>query len=529
MTVNSIGFLLFFMILIFLYYLPVLRKYQWFVLLCASYLFLVSFGIKPIIYIIATTVSTYFAARWVSSILDEQNSFLKKEKGNLSKAEVKEYKEKNKKKRNKVVIFEVLFNIGILIVLKYTNFFILNINSILSKSNQSMQFDLVSFIIPLGISYYTLQSIGYVIDVSKGKVEFEKNFLKTALFVSYFPQITQGPIGRFGDLAPQLFSSHAFSYQNLSYGCQRVLWGFFKKTVIADRLKPMVDNIFNNYDQYSGMTILLGCIYFSFQLYADFSGYMDIVGGYSEILGIKIAENFRRPFFSQSLAEYWRRWHITLGGWFRDYVFYPLSLSKTAANLGRTGRKHLPIKIAKLIPSVYALFIVWFCTGFWHDASWRYILWGVFNGIIIISSTLLESEYNTFKKILHISEENKAWQIFRMFRTFLIVCFLKVFPCANSTHDSLQMLKRIFTQFQFQLTRNAWIPELKISYAIYIAFGLIIFFIVSLIQERISVREWLEKKPFAIRWFLYFMLIFSVLSFGVLVSDMAGGFEYAQF
>ena len=526
MTVNSLSFLIFFSIMVLIYYLPAVRKYQWVVLLIASYLFYMSAGIKSVIYILAATVTTYFTARSAGKLCEEKRGFLQQE--NNQACDVKAYKEQNKKRRNRVVLCEVIINIGILVMVKYMNFFIDNLNLVADKISP-LHLNNVSLIVPLGISYYTLQSIGYVIDVSKGKAAWEKNFFKTALFITYFPQITQGPIGRFKHLSKQLFASREFSYHNLSYGCQRLLWGFFKKTVIADRIKPLTDTIFLNYHEYSGFTILLGLMYFSIQVYADFSGYMDIIGGCSDILGIRVAENFKRPFFSKSLAEYWRRWHITLGEWFRDYLFYPLSLSKKATSFGRKGRKILPVRIAKLLPSVYALSIVWFATGFWHDASWRYILWGVCNGMIIISSTCFEDDYKRLKKVFHIKDESKAWQVFCMCRTFLLVSLLKVFSAAVSTVDSLQMIKKIITGLSPRLTYALCFPEMKKSHLVYILFGLCIFFVISYLQEKHEVRDLLSKKPFIVRWLLYSILLFSILSFGVLTTDMPGGFEYAQY
>lgn len=526
MTVNSLSFLMFFVLVAIVYYLPLMRKIQWIILLIASYIFYLSFGVRSIIWLLLTTLVTYGTARWLDALRRKLDSI--EEQGIVKHEEVKAYKEQNKKKRNRVVLLHVIINVGILILLKYSDFLISNLNLALGQFHLS-QLPTLSLIVPLGISYYTLQSIGYVVDVSKGKVTCEKNLWKTALFLSFFPQMTQGPIGRFGQLAGQLFSPHAFSYHNLSYGCQRLLWGLFKKTVIADRMNPLVDRILLNYQDYSGMTLFLGCIYMSIQAYADFSGYMDIIAGFSEILGIHVEENFKRPFFSKSLAEYWRRWHITLSSWFRDYVFYPLSLSKTAVKLGRKGRKILPVRIAKLIPSVYALCIVWFATGLWHDASWKYILWGVCNGVVLIASTCLVPQYQAIKKRLHINDRGKGWQMFSIGRTFLLVSFLKVFPGAASTDSALKIIGKIFTEFHPSLSYAAWFPGMTGSELVYILFGLLLFFAVSCIQEQRMVRDWLAPKPVVLRWAIYLVLLCSILSFGVLVTDVAGGFEYAQY
>lgn len=528
MTINSMSFLVFFLGIAIVYYLPFLKKYQWAVLLAASYLFYFFTGTDNFIYILVTTVTTHFFARMVGRKNRQQEEWLKERKGRRTREETAWYKARIKSEKNRIVFFDIAVNIGLLIFVKYSNFFIFNINRILTAES-SIELKALNILIPLGISYYTLQSIGYVLDVSKGKTQAEGNMLKTALFVSYFPQITQGPIGRFEKLAPQLFGIHRFSWQNLSFGCQRILWGFFKKAVIADRMNPFVDEIFLNYEQHSGFTLFLGCIYFSIQAYADFSAYMDIAAGYSQILGIGLEENFKRPFFSQSLAEYWRRWHITLSSWFRDYLFYPLSLSAPAVKLSRIGRKYLPTRIAKLVPSIYAMFIVWFATGFWHDASWRYILWGVANGVIMISSMCLSEQFKIWKEKLHIREENKFWQLFRRLRTFLLISLLKVFPAASSTENSLKILKRIVTDFRIELSYQVWFPGLIKNYLAYILFGLLLFLMVGIKQEKEPFREYMEEKPFAFRWCLYLIILCAILSFGMFGTELSGGFEYAQY
>lgn len=528
MTINTISFFVFFLVTAAVYYLPFLKKYQWAVLLAASYLFYFFTGTDNFLYILVTTLSTYFFALALDEKNKQQEKWLKEHKGKCQKEEVAAYKDKIKLEKNRMIFFDTALNIGILIFVKYSNFFIFNINRIVSREN-SMELKALNILVPLGISYYTLQSIGYVMDVSKGKTKAETNLFKTALFISYFPQITQGPIGRFEKLAPQLFSAHSFTWQNLSFGCQRILWGFFKKTVIADRMNLFVDEIFLNYEQYSGFTLFLGCIYFSVQAYVDFSAYMDIAAGYSRILGIDLEENFKRPFFSQSLAEYWRRWHITLSSWFRDYLFYPLSLSTPAVKLSRLGRKYLPASIAKLVPSVYAMFIVWFATGFWHGASWRYILWGVANGIIMISSMCLSGKFRIWKEKLHIREENKLWQIFRTVRTFLLISLLKIFPAASSTGNSLNILKRIIMDFRIDFSYQTWFPGLIKNYLVYIVFGLILFFAVSIRQEKEPVRNYLAQKSFAYRWCFYLVALCAILCFGVLGTELSGGFEYAQY
>lgn len=526
MTVNSLSFLIFFAAVAVLYYL--LRpKYQWFLLLLASLAFYALAGTRNFFWLISTCVTTYGATR----IMEHMDETLTKALASTLKAapleEKKAEKAKTKKKKQVVLILLLVINLGILATLKYGDFFISNLNSILGLFGIPKR-NLLGFAAPLGISYYTLQSMGYALDVYKGKCKPEHNFLKTSLFICFFPQMTQGPIGRFTDLAPQLFSGHKFSYQNLSFGLQRVLWGFFKKFVIGDQMKPMVDYIFASKTA-SGMTLFLGCIYMTLQMYADFSGYVDIVAGFSEVLGIRLMENFKRPFFSQSLAEYWRRWHISLSSWFRDYMFYPLSISKPAVKFGKWGKKHFGIRIGKIFPAIYALFIVWFSTGLWHDSSWRYILWGVSNGVIIIGAMWLEPVFTKMKQFFHIKEDRSWWRRFSILRTFLLVSLLKVFPGASHTKASLSILKRIFTDFSPSLSFEAWFPEMTVQGVWFSLYGLILLWIVSFIQEKHPVRPWFAEKPLVIRWICYLLLLGSVLTMGAFTISMVGGFAYAQY
>lgn len=529
MTVNSMSFFIFFLGMALVYYLPFLKKYQWMILLAASCLFYYFAGAETFLYLILATAATHCAALALDRLNLRQEAWNAEQKEHCTKEEAERFKAGIKAGKRRILVLDAMVTVGILAFVKYGDFIVENVNRI-PGVEAGLGLTPLNLIVPLGISYYTLQSIGYVMDVSKGKVRAEKNILKTSLFLVYFPQITQGPIGRFPQLAPQLFGSHAFCWRDFSFGFQRVLWGFFKKTVISERMSPFVDEIFLDYGQYGGFTLLLGCIYFSVQAYMDFSAYMDIVAGFSQVLGIHLEENFRRPFFSQSLAEYWRRWHISLSSWFRDYVFYPLSLSSRAVKLSRLGRKFLPAKIAKLVPSVYAMLFVWFATGLWHDASWRYICWGVANGVIMISSLCLSDVFQGWKDRLHITEKNPAWNMVRIVRTFLLISLLKVFPAAMDLGGTVGILKKIFTDFHLSFSYQAWFPGLEVSHLAYILFGLLLCLLISIWQERKgSVREGLETKPFVLRWCLYAVVLCAILSIGALGSDLSGGFEYAQY
>lgn len=525
MTVNSLPFLVFFTLTAVIYYL--FPRLQWVVLLLASLVFYSLAGARTFLWLILTILTTYGAVRWMEAMDDQlkkrQAGELKEASHEIKKAE----KARTKKKKRHVAALFIIVNIGILALLKYGNFLIDNANYVLGLFGIS-PVNRLGLAAPLGISYYTLQSIGYVLDVYKGKCKPEHNILKTALFVCFFPQMTQGPIGRFPDLAPQLFAVHKFSYENLSFGLQRVLWGFFKKCVIADRMKPSVDAIFRSADC-SGMTLFLGCVYMAIQIYADFSGYMDIVAGFSEVLGIHLMENFKRPFLSRSLGEYWRRWHLSLSFWFRDYLFYPLSISKPAVRFGKWGKKCFGIRIGKIFPAMFALFIVWFSTGLWHDSSWKYILWGVANGVILMSSLFLEPYFQKWKAFFHIREESGAWRLFCLVRTFFLVAALKVFPGSPTTQGVFDTIRRIFTDFRPSLSFEAWFPKLVPQDLIFLAIGLTAMLAVDLVQEKQPVRALIARQHTALRWLLYLGALAGILIMGTFSISMTGGFTYAQF
>lgn len=526
MSVNQIAFLgLFFLSVIIYYLIP--KKCQWMALLGISLFFYYLMGVDNFLYILISAATLTYGTQKIY----QRDVILAKE---LSEAgnSLSGHERKKKKVRNKTIKFRWLLgiiavNLGILLILKYGDFFIENINSVLHLFGMNGM-NRLGLAAPLGMSYYTLQVIGYAIEVYKGKTIPEKNPFKILLFVTYYPQMTQGPIGR-ANLAPRLWEGHSFSYHNLCRGSQRILWGLFKKAVVSDNMKPLVTGIFSNYETVSGFTLLMGCIYMVLQMYADFSGYTDIVLGMSEIYGIEMMENFKRPLFSDSLGEYWRRWHISLSSWFRDYVFYPASVSKTAVKFGKWGQKYFSPRIKKIFPVLYAMSLVWFCTGFWHDASWRYIAWGVANGVVLIGGVVLEPYFKKAKEMLHINEKAWWWKCYTVFRTFMIVAVLKVFPGADNTRQSFAMLKKIILGFHPALTCDSLFPGMEWYTLVYIGTGLMLMLIVSTIQTKTPFRDWLEKRPMIVRWGVYLLPGLLLMYMGAFDSVVTGGFEYAQF
>lgn len=411
-------------------------------------------------------------------------------------------------------------------MLKYTNFAIENVNAIF-HTGISFQ----KLILPLGISFYTFQSMGYIIDVYWGKYEAEKNFFRFALFVSFFPQILQGPIGRFDRLAKQLYAEHSFNLQRAEYALQLILWGFFKKLVLADRAAVVVNQVFLNYTQYAGLTNIVAVLMYSIQLYMDFSGGMDVVAGVAGLFGIELEQNFKRPYFAVSITDFWHRWHITLGTWMKDYVFYPISLSKWMGKFGKWAKKVFGKKTGRVIPICVANVIVFLVVGIWHGAAWKFIAYGFYNGLIIAVSSLLTPVYKKCFEKLHLNPKSSGWRVVQIVRTFVLVNISWYFDMAVSLSAAWMMMKTTVTGFTMSTLTDGSLMTLgldQLDYTI-LAAGCVVVFLISLLQERgVRIRESLGEKPLVLRWAVYGMLVFAIPMFGY-VMITTGGFIYAQF
>lgn len=525
MLFTSYSFILFLLVLFILYYcIP--GKYQWILLLTASYVFYAAAGYKYLIYLFATTVTTYLTARRLNTLILTQTAYIKEHKESLSREDKKEYKAIQKKKRFRLMVLCMVFNFGILAVLKYADFSIRNINTIF---NQELSF--FQFILPLGISFYTFQSMGYLIDVYREKYPAEKNPGKLALFVSFFPQLVQGPISRFDDLAKSMFSAHRYDQKNITFGLTRILYGYFKKLVIADRLLIAVTTIIKNTEEYQGIYVLLGMFFYAIELYADFTGGIDITIGIAEVLGIRLKENFIRPYFSKSIVEYWRRWHISLGTWFKEYMFYPISVSKPMLNLSKFSRRTLGENIGKRIPVYLATIIVWFTTGIWHGASWNFIVWGLANSFVILLSQECAPLYEKFHNRFPIGN-TFLYRLFQVIRTFWLMSFLRTFDCYRDVSTTLRMYGTIFTDlrpFEFFQRGLSGLGLTALDYLV-LTMSTLIILVVSLLGRRRSVRAMIYEKPMLIRYVIYTLLFLSILIFGAYgIGYDANQFIYSQF
>ena len=525
MSFINMEYFLFIAVGIFVYYVMP-KKFQWVVLLVMSYVYYLSFRVEAVVYIIFTTLVTFAAGLLIHRVDCRGKEWLAANKENISRNEKKAFKDKLKSKKKLIMLIALVTDFAPLAFVKYTNYLIENINKIAGD-----RISLLGILVPIGISFYTFQSVGYLLDVYWGKVEPCRNPFKFALFVSFFPQIMQGPIGRFGSLAPQLMAPHRFDLTQVEFGLQRVFWGIFKKLILADRTSVYVYEVFvNNYQYYNGFYVIVGLLMYSVQLYADFSGGIDIVIGTAQMFGIRMDENFRQPFFSKSIGEFWRRWHITLGTWMKDYVFYPFSLSKVFSRIGKFTKEKFGKQTGQTIPICISNILIFFLVGVWHGAAWKYIAYGLFNGFIIAFSNLCKPLYKKGLDKCHINGDGRAWTIFKIFRTFILVNIGWYFDMAVSLRAAFEMMINTLYQISFKPFIDGSIFTLgmgKRDFAI-VAAGCLIWFVISLMQERgIKVREAVAKLVLPVRWAIYLALIFIPVLIGYVGETQ--GFIYAQF
>ena len=527
MSFTTVAFFVFLLAGIVVYYvLP--KNVQWIWLLILSYIYYFTFSIKASLFMVFATVTIYFGGIWLENIQNTGDRYLKDNKETLSREDKKAYKESLRRKKRWVLFLILLLDFGMLAVVKYSNFAIENINSVLGLIGKE-PIGLLGMGLPLGISFFTFQSVSYAIDVYQGKYECEKNIFKMGLFVSFFPQLLQGPIGRYDRLGKQLYSGHSFNLKNVEYGLQRIGWGLFKKVVIADRATVLVLNVFNNYEAYSGFHYIMAVLMYSVDLYMDFSGGIDIVIGAAQMFGITMDENFRQPYFSKSIGEFWRRWHITLGTWMKDYIFYPMSLSKAMNKFGKWGKKHFG-NVGRTLPICFANLVIFFVVGIWHGASWKYIAYGMYNGVIIAFSNLVEPLYNKALDKLHIRNNSKPWKLWMILRTFILVNIGWYFDMGTSLRAALTMIKQSVVSFSFSQFTDGSLLTLGLEARDYVIIlvGCIVVFIISVLKEKgINIRESIASKNIVIRWTLYYVLILVIIMFGYTGGVQA--FIYANF
>lgn len=525
MLFTSIKFIVFTAILFAVYHLAP-QKMRWSLLLIASGIYVVLSDDTRWVFLTCmavTAITSWAAALWMDKIGSESDAYIKSHKEELDKAAKKALKEKTKSKKKLIMALCLLLNLGILAVTKYTDFVIENINAVL-KSEVIRPSELI---VPLGISFYTFRTVSYVIDVYRGTSKAEKNPFKVALFVSFFPQIAQGPISRWNKLSETLFEGRRLTGSEFGSGFIRILWGYFKKVVVADRLVKAVLTIVGDPAQYQGIFVFAAMLFYAFELYCDFTGGIDITIGIGECLGVKMEENFNLPYFSKSIKEYWNRWHITMGQWFTDYIFYPLSISPKMLELSKKSRKKLGNVIGKRISVYIACFLVWLATGIWHGPAWNFIVWGLLNFVVIMVSQELEPLYAKFHSKFGL-KKHKWYGVFEIVRTFFLMGMIRMLDCYRDVPLTFKMLGTMFTGFKVRRITDGSFLELGMSVKEYIlvAVCLVVIFLVSLYKAvtKKDIREKLVSNM-PLGFAVCVILIIVTLLFGA----YGHGFDTKQF
>jgi len=425
------------------------------------------------------------------------------------------YLEKSSPKYKKLfLIGSIIANVGVLAIFKYYNFINFNLSSLLSNMGLNNPMPYLSILLPIGLSFHTFQAMSYTIEVYRGKQKAETNFGIYALYVMFYPQLVAGPIERPQNLLPQFYEKHYFEYQRVTHGLKLMAWGLFKKVVIADRLASMVDVVYNNPYDHHGIALILATIFFSFQIYCDFSGYSDMAIGAAEVMGFKLMKNFDRPYSSKNIQEFWKRWHISLSTWFKDYLYISLGGNRVS------------------IPRWYLnLFIVFLISGLWHGASWTFVIWGALHGFYLIFGLATQTIRQRINHYLQLDKHIAVNNVLQRVTTFTLVTFAWIFFRANSLSDALYVIKYSFMGLSADMYNLLNHIPLNLNLGserkIMIALASILFMsLVQKYQEKHKISNWLTSQPSYIRFGLYYAYIIAILFLG---NNESKQFIYFQF
>lgn len=494
MLFNSLQFLLFFPIVTIIYFLLPYR-YRWLHLLIASCIFYMAFIPIYIVILFFTIIIDYIAGIMI------ENSAAKR--------------------RRLFLIASIVANVGVLAVFKYYNFFAANIDTLFySMHITTTSVPLLKILLPIGLSFHTFQAMSYTIEVYRGNQKAEHHFGIYALYVMFYPQLVAGPIERPQNVIHQFHEEKFFNYDNAVSGLRLMMWGMFKKVVIADRLTELTDPVFNQPHNYPAITLILATVFFSFQIYCDFSGYSDIALGSARVMGFKLMKNFNRPYSSKSISEFWGRWHISLSTWFRDYLY--ISLGGNRVSVPRW---------------FFNLFFVFLISGFWHGANWTFIIWGALHGFYLIAAILIEKAKGKVFGPSNVKDKSIFENALNITITFILVAVAWVFFRANTISDAIYIIGKFPLVFNDVVriikTRDAefmniWdINEFLTVKRLVFAFLLIILMeLVQFVQQKYDLIKMLYNGPIYLRWFMYYSLIFVIISYGVFKNHQ---FIYFQF
>jgi D-alanyl-lipoteichoic acid acyltransferase DltB (MBOAT superfamily) len=474
MLFNSLEFLIFFPVVVTIYFfLPI--RWRLYLLLAASYYFYAAWKAEYIILILASTVVDYFVSLQIGKT---RQRFLRSAQS----------------RRRMLLAISLFANLGILFLFKYFDFLANSFNATANILNLPYDIPLLNLVLPIGISFYTFQTLSYTIDVYRGRVEPEANFLNFALYVSFFPQLVAGPIERPSHLLPQFYKQYEFDYDRVVDGLTLMLVGMFKKVVVADRLSFYVNEVYNNPADSYGITVLIATYFFAFQIYCDFSGYSDMAIGAARVMGYDLRTNFAQPYFSKSVAEFWRRWHISLSTWFRDYLYIPLGGNR--------------VKKSRWYANLLIVFLV---SGLWHGANWTFVVWGALHGCYLLLAIWTQQARSKVAQRLHLEPGNKSYDLLSTLITFNLVVFAWVFFRAASISDAFLLISHIFEGdfWQLEILRG-WRRGLVLSLVwILVVVGLDFF-----IQKHKTVRHVFSNQPLLVRWAVYLFLVLSIMNLG---------------
>ncbi len=458
MLFNSLHFLIFFPIVVIIYYLTK-HKFRWIILLFSSYYFYMSWNPKYILLIIFSTLIDYFSAIKIDST--------------------------DSKKIKKIFLaLSLMTNLGLLFIFKYFNFFSDSFTKLINSFSLQLDPITLKFLLPVGISFYTFQTLSYTIDVYRGKLKAEKHLGIFAVYVSFFPQLVAGPIERATNLLPQFNKRVDLTYNKFSKGIKLILFGFFKKVVVADFAANYVNQIYNNVNLYTGFPLIIATFAFALQIYCDFSGYSDIAIGTARILGIKLMTNFKAPYFAKSISEFWKRWHISLSSWFKDYLYIPLGGNRVSKLRWYSN-----------------IFIVFLVSGLWHGANWTFVIWGALHGIFLILDILTNSHIEKLNIFFSKLKINFLFKIVRVSITFTLVNLGWIFFRANTVSDAIYIISNLFKMINFSYLNSILIPTLSL----FIILGLFVFI------EHIFVYYKNFKNKISNIHFIYKMIFFTIL------------------
>ena len=482
MTLNSIHYLAFFPLTVAIYYM-IPKRFQWAVLLLASYYFYACWTIELVFWLALITITSYGAAFLI-------------------------HKEETPQTKKRLLVVAVTGVLAVLFAFKYTNFALEQISAMVSFIGMPVQFAKVKWALPVGISFYTFMALGYLFDVYHQKIPVAKHLGKYALFISFFPHIAQGPIDRAASLLPQFDVVHKFDYELVKKGLLLILWGAFKKMVIADRLAMLVDTVFNGVSVYSGQAFWIASVFYTFQIYCDFSGYTDMALGSANVMGYQLTPNFNFPYLATSVVDFWRRWHISLTSWFRDYVYIPLGGNR----------------VSELRWAINVM-IVFLISGLWHGASWNFILWGGFHGLCQLigkykskfTNIFLESNSEFFLKLVKVAN---------VLITFLIVNFLWTLFRANSIEEWLEMFRKLFVPMKNFNVFKLGMQKEDFVFSIVL---LVLLVILEYLHTKTDLYAFIQKQSLPVRWTVYMAGILTVILFGVYGTLSANSFIYFQF